>query len=118
MSCVRVFFLLTAVAIAGCDSPAPTGQAQADAATASACRQRADEVFDRQNRGQIFSPQSQVNTPFSANYAPNDGSQGLSQLFAHNRMIDDCVRNTGTETSRTGTAPGAGPDTSQPTAKP
>jgi hypothetical protein len=118
MSCVRVFFLLTAVAIAGCDSPAPTGQAQADAATASACRQRANEVFDRQNRGQIFSPQSQVNTPFSANYAPNDGSQGLSQLFAHNRMIDDCVRNTGTETSRTGTAPAAGPDTSQSTAKP
>ena len=111
MTCVRVFALLTALAIAGCDSPAPpTGQAQADAATVSACRQRANEVFDRQNRGQIYSPQSQVNSPFSANFTPSDSTRGLSQLFAHDQMINDCIRNTGTGTSRTGsTAPDAAP---------
>ena len=72
MSCVRLFVLIAAVALSGCgNSGPPTGQARADAATQSACRQRADQVYNQQNRGQIYSPASQVNTPFSANYVPD-----------------------------------------------
>jgi hypothetical protein len=80
--------------------PPPTGQAQADSSTRAACRQRAEEVYNQQNRAEIYSPQSQVNTPFSANYTPAEAGPGLSQLFAHDRMVNDCVRNSGTGAER------------------
>jgi hypothetical protein len=88
--------LLAAVALAACDAGPPSAQAQADAATQAACRQRADQVYEQQNRGDIYSPQSQVNTPYSASYAPGVTGRGLSDVFAHDRMVSDCVRNTGT----------------------
>ncbi len=63
-------------------------------------RERANEAYDRQNRGEIYAPQSQVNTPYSTNYIPGDQNRGLSDLFVHDRMVSDCVRNTGTGTDR------------------
>jgi len=92
-----------AIALAGCASmsaASPTGQSLADSSTRAACRQRAEEVYNQQNRAEIYSPQSQVNTPFSANYTPVEAGPGLSQLFAHDRMVSDCVRNTGTGAER------------------
>jgi hypothetical protein len=95
------------VVLSGCGDQAPlTGQAQADAATRAACRQRAEAAYDQQYRGQIYSPGSQVNTPYSANYLPDRTDNGLSQLFVHNKMVSDCVRNTGTGTERSEPPPG------------
>ncbi len=115
MHCLRVLALMALVAVTGCESPPPqTGQARADAATRAACRQRANEVYDRQNRGTIYSTQSQVNTPFSGSYTFGTQDRGLSQLFAHDQMINDCVRNTGTGTERT--TPPAAADAAPPAA--
>jgi hypothetical protein len=91
---------LSALTLSACDNPPATGQSRADAATRVACQNRAEEAYNQQNRGEIFSPQSQVNTPYSANYTPGIANRGLSELFAHDRMVSDCVRNTGTETDR------------------
>ena len=96
----QIGFLLGAVALSACDAPAPTGQAQADAATRKACEQRAEQAYNQQNRAEIYSPPPQVNTPYSANYVPDVTNRGLSSLFAHDRMVSDCVRNTGTSTER------------------
>jgi hypothetical protein len=93
--------LMSAVALSACDRPPLTGQAEADAQTRAACEQRADQAYDQQNRAQIFSPPSSVNTPFSTNYLPDNTTRGLSDLYAHDRSINDCVRNTGTGTDRT-----------------
>jgi hypothetical protein len=93
--------LMSAVALSACDRPPLSGQAEADAQTRAACEQRAEEAYDQQNRGQIFSPASSVNTPYSTNYVPDNTTRGLSDLFAHDRLISDCVRNTGTGTDRT-----------------
>jgi hypothetical protein len=93
--------LLGALALSACDAGPPSAQAQADAATRAACRQQAERAFEQQNRAQIFSPPPTVNTPFSANYTPDVPSRGLSDLFAHDRMVNDCVRNTGTGAERT-----------------
>ena len=71
----------------------------------AACRQRANQVYEQQNRGQIFSTASQVNSPFSNNYAPGDTNRGLSDVFAHDRMVNDCVRNTGTGAERAPPSP-------------
>ena len=64
-------------------------------------------MFDQQNRGAIFSQGSQANMPFSANYTPDMPSRGLSQQFGFDRMVNDCIRNTGTGTTRTPTGEGA-----------
>lgn len=93
-------FVISAIALSACDGPPETGQAQADADTRAACQQRANQVYDQQNRAEIFSPPPTVNTPYSANYVPSLSDRGLSDLFAHDRMVSDCVRNTGTNTDR------------------
>jgi hypothetical protein len=87
---------LGVIALPACDHAPPSAQAQADAATRAACRQRAEQAYEQRNRGQIYSTQSQVNTPYSANYVPDVPNRGLSDVFAHDRMVSDCVRNTGT----------------------
>ena len=90
--------------LAGCAGPAlpRTGQARADAETAAACRQRAEQVYNIRHRGEIYSPPPQVNTPFSANYAPGLPDRNLAALHERDELISDCIRNTGTQTNRTG----------------
>jgi hypothetical protein len=105
--CLGLVSLLGAVALSGCKGPPTGGQAQADAQTRAACRQRAEQAYDQQNRAEIYSPLSPVNTPYSANYVPDSSDRGLSDLFAHDRMINDCIRNTGTGTDRS--FPGSAP---------
>jgi hypothetical protein len=105
MTCLRIAMLtgtlLGATALSACDGGGPqTSQAQADTQTAAACRQRANEIYDRQNRGDIYAPNSSANSPFSANYNPDNPSRGLSQLYAHDTLVSNCVRNTGTGSER------------------
>jgi hypothetical protein len=99
----RLLLLLSILALPACNAggAASGGQAQADAQTRAACRQRAEDVYTQQNRAEIYSPPPQVNTPFSANYLPDQSDRGLSQRFAHDRMVNDCIRNTGTGADRT-----------------
>jgi hypothetical protein len=98
--CLPLGAVAGAIALSAC-SPAPqSSQARADAETVAACRQRADEVYNQQNRGDIYSANSSENAPFSANYVPGITSRGLSQLYAHDKLVSDCVRNTGTGAER------------------
>jgi len=97
--------------IAGCTFPAPappSGEAQEQQGLVAACRQRADEAYNLTHRDQIYASGSQVNTPFSANYQPGVPDRGLSDLFVRDQMVSDCVRNTGSEGSRTPTGNEAG----------
>jgi hypothetical protein len=103
--------LLPALALAQCSPPPPpTGQARADAATLAACREHADQVYDRNNRDTIYTISSR-DSPFSANYTPGVTNRGLAQRYVRENMVRDCVRNTGTETNRA-------PVTSPPPATP
>ncbi|HEY4042243.1 MAG TPA: hypothetical protein VGM32_10445 [Rhodopila sp.] len=109
MNCLRFAaktgILIAGLVVWGCTAGPPGGQAQADADTRAACRQRAEQAYEQQNRGEIYSPPSQVNTPYSASYEPGVSGRGLSELFAHDRMISDCVRNTGTGAERSQSGP-------------
>jgi hypothetical protein len=104
MTCLRIRLPLCALSgalvLSACDAAPQTSQARADAETVAACRQRADEVYNQQNRGDIYSPASSENEPFSANYTPGDTTRGLSTLYAHDKLVSDCVRNTGTGAER------------------
>jgi hypothetical protein len=105
MSRLAVLALLAAVALTACEGRPLTGQGQADAATRAACQQRAEEAYNQQNRAEIYSPPPTINTPFSANFTPGVTDQGLSNLFVHDRMVADCVRNTGTGVERNPPSP-------------
>ncbi len=101
MISLRLIALLGTIALTACgQTDASDGEATTDAATRVACRERADQIYNQQNRATIYSPMEAVNTPSSAGYAPGDNSRGLSDLFAHDRMVSDCVRNTGTQSER------------------
>jgi hypothetical protein len=96
--------LLPALGLAYCaPPPPPTGQARADAATLAACREHADQVYDRNHRDTIYTI-SNRDLPFSSNYNPGVTDRGLAQRYARDNMVRDCVRNTGTETDRSPTA--------------
>jgi hypothetical protein len=100
---------LLALAACAAPPPPPSGQARADAAVRTACREHADAVYERQNRDTIYTISSR-DTPYSANYTPGVMDKGLSQLYARDNMVRDCIRNTGTETDRTQPeAPGTAP---------
>ena len=106
MNAPRLGMLIVCMAaLSACEGRSRGPQAEADAATRAACQQRAEQVYDQQNRAEIYGPQSQINTPYSANYAPGGTSRGLSELFVHERMVSDCVRNTGTGTERNPSSP-------------
>lgn len=97
----RLLPVVALLTLSACTDSAPlSGQAQADAQTRAACRARADEVYNQQNRAEIYSPPPQVNTPYSGNYVEGLSDRGLSQLFIHDKIVSDCVRNTGTGAER------------------
>ncbi len=100
MSLRHAALLPVLLAAATCAAPPPPSpQARADAATLSACREHSDAVYDRTHRDSIYAIDNR-NTPYSANYTPDVSNRGLSDLFVHDRMVSDCVRNTGTGAER------------------
>lgn len=91
--------LLACLALGACSFGAPppsTPQSRADAATVAACRERADQIYEQQNRAAIYSPPPAINTPESGAYAPGMTDRGLAGMYARDTMIQDCVRNSGT----------------------
>lgn len=100
MNRLTVFAALALLALAGCDGSSLSGQARASAETRAACQARAEQADRQINRGEIFSPPPQANTPYSGSYLPGQSDRGLSEMFAQDRMVNDCVRNTGTTTER------------------
>lgn len=96
----RLIALLGAIALTACQGDGMSSQSRADANTRAACQRRAEDMDKETNRGEIYAPPPQTNTPYSANYFPGDTTRGLSEMFAQQRAIDDCVRNTGTQTDR------------------
>jgi hypothetical protein len=118
IGCNKVRPALLALVLVACAGPqAGSHQAQADAQTAAACRQRADAVYNMRHRDTIYAPPSDVNTPFSANYGPGEEDRNLSNVFERDSMINDCERNTGAEGDRT-PPQNAPPPGSRPVAQP
>jgi hypothetical protein len=97
--------LLPALLLLTTCSQAPQSSAnRTNQATLAACRGRAEAVYVQQNRDLLYQNDTS-STPYSA--GPNTGipTHGLSSLFAHEQTVDDCVRNTGTQTPRNDNAP-------------
>lgn len=98
--------LLAAPLLASC---APSGGPQPSAAQIAACRQRADEVHDRQNRGDLYRSDIQAGGARDAMFS-GAGSLGnpvtqLSARYAHQRMVDSCLRGAAGNVASTPDAP-------------
>jgi hypothetical protein len=90
----------------------PSGPAAAggpDLTTQLACRQRVNEMYEVRNRGDIYTANPSVNSPFSANYQPDVPSRGLSNQFAYNQSLAECERNSVNGAERPSIGPPPGP---------
>ena len=85
---------LTLIALAGCAGGQRQPLSLTERDSISACRQQANDIYDRQNRGEIYSIDSN-GTPSSSYGGGVLPNAGLSDEYAHRRLVDNCVRNTG-----------------------
>jgi|HubBroStandDraft_5_1064220.scaffolds.fasta_scaffold724291_2 hypothetical protein len=106
--------LLGLTLFGGCAQDESQQPSLADRTALAACRQRADQVYERLNRDQIYNvTTSGRDTPWSGTYFSNNPSRGLTDQYSHDVMVRDCVRDTGSEADRApaagaaGSAPGA-----------
>jgi hypothetical protein len=95
--------LCVAAGLGGCAFGGST-QSHTDRATLAACRDHASQVYDRNHRADIYSI-NQPGLPYSGNYVPGNQTNALAEQYENQQIIDDCVRNTGTQTNREDTAP-------------
>ena len=83
--------LMLAVTLTGqmadCSAPSrPDGDQQAVAG----CRAEADRVYNAQNRYQLSERDSR-DSPNSGSGTTENPAAGLSDLYSHDKMVDDCV---------------------------
>jgi hypothetical protein len=112
---------LAALALAGCTEPpasSASSETRSDAATLDACRRRANEIYDRQNRATIFAANSGLNSPSSGAYVSGQTDRGLSARFAQEQLIRECVRNAGGAAEVSPAAPASAPPSLAPATAP
>lgn len=103
---------LTAVLVggllAGCSAPQGAG-GTASPAQAAACRQRADEVYERQNRADVYRSDTYAggtrDAMFSSTGSPAAAMAGLPGRFARDRMLAECLRGAAGNVASTPDAP-------------
>lgn len=87
-------------ALSACQAPPPRAaggggggaSGAADAAVVAACRQQAEDVYSAQNRSARLQSSTR-DSPFSASPAPVAATGGLSDRYAMDAMVGDCIRN-------------------------
>lgn len=90
MRAIILPLLLLPGLLAAC-APKPSSLSVTDQATLADCRAHADRVYERLNRGAIYSV-GDNGAPNSSIGLMGNPTQGLSDVYAHDRMIDRCVR--------------------------
>ena len=74
-------------------APGGSGGRPSPAAVA-ACRQRADEIYLKQNRG-LLSERDQSLSPYSSTGLPDNPAQGLGAMFGRDQDFANCLRSSG-----------------------
>ncbi|MBV9750543.1 MAG: hypothetical protein JO157_17180 [Acetobacteraceae bacterium] len=107
----RAALLVVVLAVPGCqyfqrDAGLRSGASAADIA---ACRKRADQIFEMQNRGAVYDADIRsTNTrdsPFATSGLPGVTTEGLGAQYQRDEFEDSCLRST--NSSAPGNAPAA-----------
>lgn len=96
-------FIIAAMAGSACSlgigGPPPSQAGKAELAAVSACRDRADQVFERQNREQVYNTDTYRSitrdAPFTTNGLVGVTSAGLSQQYHRDNLVQNCLRESG-----------------------
>jgi hypothetical protein len=111
---ISVMAAIAVLAMTGCGASGGTTPAGVTASQAQACRQRTDEVFLQQNRGELYRADSYVagarDTPLSGGTVPSYAgglgspsySDGLGGQYARARALNDCYKSINTGPITTG----------------
>jgi hypothetical protein len=111
---------LLLLGLVACNGPisSTSDRAGASPKAMAACRQRADQVYDMQNRGDVYRSDmiagGQRDAPFGAVGNPGNVSTGLSARYARETMVDDCLNGL----SVTPAAPSESPPLTAPSESP
>jgi hypothetical protein len=90
--------LALAPALGGCGLyTRPTAEEQD---TRSDCNAEADRIFAAQNRYQL-SERNSTDTPYAGNTLPSNPTAGLSDQYAQDKLVDNCLRRGGAGTPQT-----------------
>ena len=89
-ACLRSICLGAAAAFLFAAGGCARTQSSTELQAQQTCGQQADRQFEKQNR-YLMSEQDQTATPFSSRGMPGDTSQGLSDQYHRDRMVDDCM---------------------------
>lgn len=81
--------LLLLVPLGGCGFPPPNSEAQRDAD--QGCRADANRIYNTQNR-YLLSERSSPDTPYSGATPPPLPSDGLSDRYGYDQMVDSCLK--------------------------
>ncbi len=94
-------------------------RSSSDIAALTACRHRADEVYAKQNRAEVYMSDtfatSGRDSPYSTTALPGVTTRGLSGQYERDSMVSDCLAGTGPATG-VSTSPKPRPPASAPAA--
>ena len=94
-----------------------TPQTPIQAATVAACRERADQIYDRQNRADL-SRRDERDTPLAASYLSGITTRGLSARFERGQRIAECTSGLASGAGSPGPAMSPASDSTTGTAAP
>ncbi len=89
--------VLALAGLAGCSHPIGSTADRAGATPKEmvACRQRADEVYNRRNPAEVYHSDmvagGQRDAPFGGLGQPGDPGDGLAGRYARETLLDDCL---------------------------
>lgn len=102
---------VTLALVLGVSACAGSQRSPSDIAALTACRQRADEVYAKQNRAEVYMNDtfatSGRDSPYSTTALPGVTTRGLSGQYERDTMVSDCLAGTGAATG-VSTKPAAG----------
>jgi hypothetical protein len=75
--------------LAGCGFP--PAESQSERAASDSCRDDANRTYNAQNRAQL-SERASPDTPFSGSSLPPLPSDGLSETYGYEQMVETCLK--------------------------
>lgn len=82
--------ILSLIGVSACDMLPARHESPTNLSGAASCRQRADDIFLKQNRAYLTQRDTR-DSPFSSTGLAGVTSAGLGSRYGRDEMVDDCI---------------------------